>query len=491
MLAMSRLGLGLLLPVIAVACSGGGRGGTPLGGSAVVPELLACRSRIDKPMAFSEIALRTAQNLGTARVADRNGVERRARLHPDGKTLVFARERAANDPDSRELFTATIDGSGNELRLTQNSALDDAPCWSPGGDAILYTSERAGPRSLWLCDPDGNDPRQFLTPPPGSTDGQADWSSATDRIVFSRRDGGGLHTLWLVQGDGTGLTQLTDGGGAAGTDRGDHEPAFSPDGTTVVFVRRRAAGNALCIVPTGTGVVLERLFTATGDFGLPRLAPDLDRVFCGLAEPDAGRPELRLAYVPLPLGEPVLVWPDERYALEGLEFLPAMPALPAGDPPVTLDVEDAEVEIAWGSVGFGTKSQLAFEDGNAYVLRTRRTGTHETAGITCTFALPLADAEDVLELRIRAVAGVSRIGGDTELRISLYNPVEGRFDTAVEIAPTSTSDLSLELSTSSLRHVSREREIRFNVIGEVAHGDPAELRLDFVEVVLVARPNPD
>ncbi|MCA8952847.1 MAG: PD40 domain-containing protein, partial [Planctomycetes bacterium] len=121
-----------LLPFAVAAGCGGGGATSPLGGALITPEVMACRSRVDRPTQFTEIALRSAQNLGSARVVDRSGVERRARLHPDGSTVVFARERASNDPNSRELFVGSIDGSA-ERRLTLDTALDDEPAWSPDG----------------------------------------------------------------------------------------------------------------------------------------------------------------------------------------------------------------------------------------------------------------------------------------------------------------------------------------------------------------------
>ncbi|MCA8949585.1 MAG: PD40 domain-containing protein [Planctomycetes bacterium] len=308
--------------------------------------------------------------------------------------------------------------------------------------------------------------------------------------MFSRRDASGRHRLLLVNGDGTGLTAFTDGGTAVGPDSGDHEPAFAPDGNTVAFARRLADRAILCFAEVGTGAVTERYTASGGDVALPRFAPAMDRIFFGLDDPLAGRAGRRLAFVPIAAGDPVLVWPDERWALEGLELLPTLPALEAGEAPVVLDVDAGEIEIAWGSWGFGSLQQLRAEDGDAYVLRTRATVDHDIAGITCRFELPLPDGLDVLELRIRAVAAVSRVGGDTLLRLSLENYVDGRSDTAVELAPATTGFQTLELRTSSLRHLSRERIVRFHIVAEVERGDPAELKLDFVELAFVRRPEP-
>jgi hypothetical protein len=102
----------------------------------------------------------------------------------------------------------------------------------------------------------------------------------------------------------------------------------------------------------------------------------------------------------------------------------------------------------------------------------------------------VAIAEDVLELRIRAAARTNRSDNTSVLRLSLYNPVDERFDTVVELTPDVATPRMLEFRTSSLRHVTREKQLRFTVIGDLPAGDTAQLRIDLAEVVLVARDLP-
>lgn len=474
---------------LATACSGGGSASAPIAGDAAT-ELIACRARVDDPHRFAEIALRDLRNLGDRRVADRSGPELRARLHPDGTRVVFARERSNADPDSREIFVATVDGSAVELRLTQNAARDDAPVWSADGERILFTSERDGPAGLWLMGADGADPAPFLPVPAGFADGEADWHPGTDRIVWSRRDAAGHHSLWLAHGSGSGAVPLTSGGAATGAGSGDHDPAFAPDGATVVFVRRSDAEHAsLCLCDVASGAVTVRL-APDGDVGLPRFAPAMDRLFFGLAEPAAGRGTLRLAELPLAGGEPTLLWPDERWQLNGLDLAPAAPAAPAARAPQRLDVERAQVQIAFAAAAFGDPAQLAAADGNEFYLGTASSGGRQVAGINCRFDLPVAAPTDVLDLRVRAIARSTRVAEDSLLRLSIYNPVDERFDTAVETVPPSTAAHTMSFRTSSLRHVTRQKQLRVTVGVDLADGDPAGLWIDLVEVELVARELP-
>jgi dipeptidyl aminopeptidase/acylaminoacyl peptidase len=60
-----------------------------------------------------------------------------------------------------------------------------------------------------------------------------DWSPDGIRLAFVGQDGQTNQALFLINRDGTGLTQLTTPG-ANSSDRG---PVFSPDGQTVLFLR--------------------------------------------------------------------------------------------------------------------------------------------------------------------------------------------------------------------------------------------------------------
>ena len=470
---------------LAASCSSGGSS-NPVGNGSVPPLVIACRARVDSPFQFAEIALRDDRNLGTGRVADRTGTERHVRLHPDGVRVVFSRERTANDPGSREIFTSSIDGSIAEARLSSNDVLDDDPCWTPDGTRVLFTSTRSGAAALWSIDPTGlNSP--FVTPVVGTSDGEAECSAATGRVVFSRRDPNGRHSLWIANGDGSGAAPLTDGGPPLGADTGDRAPAFAPDGTRVVFVRRASATIAtLCVVDVASGIVTV-LLQPQGDVSTPRFAPANDRVWFGIAEPSAGRGTLRLATLPVTGGTPTLVWPDERWNLEGFDLAAALPAATAAATPVSLDVTNATVQIAAGSAVFGARQQLATADGDSFRVATATSAGREIAGINCRFDLPVATAEDTLELRIRAVASSTRAGADCTLRMSIYNPVDERFDTVVELPAPTTTARTMTFRTSSLRHVTRERQLRVTVIADLAPGAAADLLIDEVAVELVAR----
>ena len=62
-----------------------------------------------------------------------------------------------------DIYVAAADGSGAK-RLTTTQARDTAPCFSPTGAEIAFTSDRTGTPQLWLMDSDGSNPHQIYPP---------------------------------------------------------------------------------------------------------------------------------------------------------------------------------------------------------------------------------------------------------------------------------------------------------------------------------------
>lgn len=124
---------------------------------------------------------------------------------PDGRFIVFQTYRL----DSAGIFVAEMDTSGASYRVLVIGGWE--PRYSPDGSKIIYSSIILPEEQvLKIMNRDGSN-SIFLT-----KGGNASWSSDGQRIVFLRyfrsdpeaRDNA---TVWIINSDGTGLRQLTQG----------------------------------------------------------------------------------------------------------------------------------------------------------------------------------------------------------------------------------------------------------------------------------------
>jgi TolB protein len=69
-----------------------------------------------------------------------------------------------------DLYQVSVN-SRQVTRLTQDTALDTSPIWSPDGARIAFVSNRGGSWAIRTIDSDGNND-QILLPLPGSFNGK-------------------------------------------------------------------------------------------------------------------------------------------------------------------------------------------------------------------------------------------------------------------------------------------------------------------------------
>ena len=147
---------------------------------------------------------------------------------PSGRRLIFV----------RAYFGRTVTHlwvhSAGEDRLLVSDGRD--PAWSVDGDIAFESSSLDRAAGLYLIRADGSGLRQVS--PRGST---PDWSPSGRSIVF--RIGSDIA---LMRSDGSGFRRLTRGPIL------DSDPAFSPDGKRIAFVRNR--NTLLTMSPAGRDV---------------------------------------------------------------------------------------------------------------------------------------------------------------------------------------------------------------------------------------------
>jgi alpha/beta hydrolase fold/WD40-like Beta Propeller Repeat len=140
---------------------------------------------------------------------------------PDGEQLLFVRTDRVNTPG---LFVTNLDGTGLRRIAPESLLIDDSGGigrWSPNGEQILFVARSAEDhhKAFWVVDPRGGSPEQLpITPACGGPISGVDefgcyspgWSPDGEKIVFVRFDGAG-ESIYTVNADGSGLTQITDG----------------------------------------------------------------------------------------------------------------------------------------------------------------------------------------------------------------------------------------------------------------------------------------
>jgi Tol biopolymer transport system component len=161
---------------------------------------------------------------------------------PNGR-IVYVRQVHGHS----RLFTIQPDGT-KETQITHGAADAMSPDWSPDGKLIAFGYETPPANgSVALISPQGNGlrlltPTGAQPPPKGHIwNGNPAFTPDGQRIVFVRDQGPADGGIWIMRTDGSGLRRLTRNPFVRNWDGGDVAPAVSPDGKVVSFVRIKRA----------------------------------------------------------------------------------------------------------------------------------------------------------------------------------------------------------------------------------------------------------
>ena len=103
-----------------------------------------------------------------------------------------------------------------------------SPTWSPDGRRIAFTAfQGADNRDIWIMNGDGSKPHRLRKTP--YFEGEVDWSPAGGWLVFD--SGSWVSDVYVLRTNGTGLRNLTPGGGWVGSG----QPTWSSDGRRIAF----------------------------------------------------------------------------------------------------------------------------------------------------------------------------------------------------------------------------------------------------------------
>ena len=181
------------------------------------------------------------------------------------------------------------------VQLTNDSAFDAYPFWSPDGARIAFVSSDGVHAGIRVMERDGQNPVPVTDDRSWNLFTEFDpWSPDGKKLLFLSDDGGGLD-LWTMNPDGTGRVRLTEGGritpspGLSG-----YGADWSADGKRIVYTSclfENAAIQEGSPAVNGSAIRTEaniwimdadggnkKQLTTDGDARLPQWQPQGDRI---------------------------------------------------------------------------------------------------------------------------------------------------------------------------------------------------------------------
>lgn len=195
---------------------------------------------------------------------------------PVSSHILYSR---VNLSGNRDIYIMNTDGTGRKA-VSATIAAETEPAWSPNYTRLVFSKYRKGSgaallNGLWTIGWDGSGPVRVTS---DSGDRGASWGK-TNRIVFHSTRGNPLsaaNDIYTINPDGTGLVRLTN------TPADDRDPAWSPDGTKIVFSSNRSfsrmPGHRHLWIMNADGTGLSQLTSGSDDETQPTWSPDGTRI---------------------------------------------------------------------------------------------------------------------------------------------------------------------------------------------------------------------
>ncbi len=165
-----------------------------------------------------------------------------------GGKIAFYSDRDGDD----EIYVMNADGT-NVKKLTNNTAADWYPAWSPDGSRIAFNSDRDGDREIYVMNSDGSDVVQLTKN--SIVDLGPSWSPDGKKIAF--KSGSSLLNtgIYVMNADGSDIKSLADPHAYISNQ------AWSPDGSKIVFSTERNGEQEIYVMNSADGSNKRRLIS--------------------------------------------------------------------------------------------------------------------------------------------------------------------------------------------------------------------------------------
>jgi Tol biopolymer transport system component/DNA-binding winged helix-turn-helix (wHTH) protein len=217
---------------------------------------------------YRKTAERTPASIEVVPLVGLRGFQVTPAFSPDGKLVAFRQSDGAHNTG---IYTALVGGE-KSLRLTSDSG-DCCPTWSPDGRQIAFTRYDGKTFSIVVVPALGGT-EQRVYRGPSSTGTGLTWSPDSKFLAFPESNAADPPRSWVS------LLSLADSSTRVLTSPPagslDHEPAFSPDGSQIAFVRSTVAGvsNDVFVMPTRGGAFRRLTFDNRPIMGPPAWTAD-------------------------------------------------------------------------------------------------------------------------------------------------------------------------------------------------------------------------